>query len=134
MTEREKASGLRSTKQRAAIIDALRRAKGFKSPQNLHQQMLRGGKRVALATVYRNLQSMAEGGEVDVLQTDVGETVFRLCEGEGHHHHIVCRECGLSVEIEAEEIETWASSIARDHGFKEVTHTAEIFGLCQSCA
>lgn len=131
---KEKAAGLRSTRQRAAIISALRTASGFKTAQGLHREMLRMGERVGLATVYRNLQALADSGEVDVLANEDGDAMFRLCRVNDHHHHLVCRECGRSEEIAAREVESWAARVARQHGFNEVTHTAEIFGLCADCS
>jgi Fur family ferric uptake transcriptional regulator len=131
---KEKAAGQRSTRQRAAIVGALRKSSGFKTAQRLHLDMLRDGERVGLATVYRNLQALADAGEVDALHTDIGETMFRLCEAADHHHHLVCRVCGRSVEVKAEEVETWAARVAKRHGFKQMTHTVEIFGLCGDCS
>jgi Fur family transcriptional regulator, ferric uptake regulator len=131
---KEKAAGQRSTRQRAAIVSALRKSSGFKTVQGLHLDMLREGERVGLATVYRNLQALANAGDVDILYTDVGETMFRLCEAADHHHHLVCRGCGHSVEVKAEEVESWAARVARRHGFKQMTHTVEIFGLCGQCS
>lgn len=131
---KEKAGGLRSTRQRAAIINSLKKAAGFRTAQELHREMIRSRGRIGLATVYRNLQALAEAGEVDALQTALGETAYRLCvEGE-HHHHLVCRRCGTSVELVADEVEAWAERMGQRHGFKQVTHTAEIFGFCSDCS
>ena len=130
---REKAAGLRSTRQRAWIVEALQDAAGFKTAQDLHRDMVSSGERVGLATVYRNLQALADAGEVDVLHTGLGETMFRLCEASEHHHHLVCRGCGRSIEITADEVETWATRVARRHGFRQMTHTAEVFGICRDC-
>src|SRR5919106_1643869 len=127
---RDKAAGVRSTRQRGAIVDALRRSSGFKTPQGLHMDLIGTGTRVGLATVYRNLQSLVDAGEVDVLHTGEGEAMYRLCGAVDHHHHLVCRRCGLSVEIVAEEVEAWADRVGRRHGFADVTHTVEILGLC----
>ena len=51
----------------------------------------------------------------------------------GHHHHLLCRNCGKAVEVEAPAVETWAARTASEHGFTEVAHTVEIFGLCPEC-
>lgn len=131
---KEKGAGMRSTRQRAAIISRLRNASGFKTAQSLHLEMLRAGERVGLATVYRNLQALAGSGEVDVLQNEGGEAIFRLCEATDHHHHLVCRRCGRSEEITAQEVEVWATEVARRHGFRDVSHTAEVFGVCEDCS
>ncbi len=131
---KDKAAGLRSTRQRAAIISALRHASGFKTAQALHFEMLARGERVGLATVYRNLQALADSGEVDILQRESGEAMFRLCDVTDHHHHLVCRGCGRSEEITAREVESWAERVAHRHGFKDVTHKAEVFGVCEDCS
>lgn len=123
----------RSTRQRAAIVEALRHASGFKTAQGLHAAMSEAGERVGLATVYRNLQALVGTGEVDVLQNEAGEAIFRLCHATDHHHHLVCRGCGRTEEVAAEEVESWADQVARRHGFQDVTHTAEVFGLCEGC-
>jgi Fur family ferric uptake transcriptional regulator len=82
--------------------------------------------------VYRTLQSMAAAGLVDTLRTDTGESVYRRCS-EHHHHHLVCRVCGCTVEVQGGHVETWAADVAREHGFSDVSHTIEIFGICGSC-
>jgi len=133
-SRRERAAGSRSTKQRAAIITALRDASGFRTAQRLHLDLIHSGESVALATVYRNLQGLVDSGDVDVLQNELGEAMFRLCEASDHHHHLVCRDCGRSEEITADEVESWAARVGRRHGFDQVTHTVELFGVCAGCS
>ena len=130
---KERAAGVRSTRQRAAIVEALHAAAGFQSAQELHRDLVRAGQGVGLATVYRNLQGLVDAGEIDAVHTASGETMFRLCEADDHHHHLVCRSCRRSVEVQADEVETWAERVARRHGFKQATHTVEIFGVCGDC-
>ncbi|MGY3567019.1 Fur family transcriptional regulator [Sinomonas sp. RB5] len=129
----EKPREQRVTKQRVAVSAALDSLEDFVSTQELHRLLQGEGASVSLATTYRILQSMAEDGLVDVLRSDDGEAVYRRCEATGHHHHLVCRRCGKAVDIEAPAVETWASRVARDHGYTAVEHTVEIFGLCPEC-
>jgi Fur family transcriptional regulator, ferric uptake regulator len=124
----------RSTKQRAAIKEALEAAAGFRSAQELHDDLKGQGRRVGLTTVYRNLQVLAQAGEVDVLRANDGEVIYRRCKSGEHHHHLVCTECGTSVEVASDEIERWADRVAQSHGFTPVEHTAEVFGICATCA
>ncbi|MEW5810050.1 MAG: Fur family transcriptional regulator [Actinomycetota bacterium] len=124
---------VRSTRQRAALAALLENLDDFRSAQELHDELRKRGEGVGLTTVYRTLQQMAAAGAVDTLRTDTGESVYRLCSSH-HHHHLVCRQCGSTVEISGGEVETWAADIARKHGFSEVTHTIEIFGVCDRCA
>jgi Fur family ferric uptake transcriptional regulator len=105
----------------------------FRSAQELHAILREAGDTVGLATVYRNLQAMAADGEIAMLRTDDGEAVYRACS-TGHHHHLVCRVCGRTVEVEGPTVEAWANRVSADHGFTDVRHTLEIFGTCGSCS
>lgn len=124
----------RVTAQRAAISRALATTTRFRSAQELHKDLQRQGHRVGLATVYRELQSLVQAGEIDSLVTPAGETIFRRCGSTGHHHHLVCRSCSTSVEIASDEVEAWAQEAARSHGFSGVIHVAELYGLCEACS
>lgn len=132
MTEADRATGLRPTRQRLAITDALASADDFQSAQDIHDSLKHAGEKVGLATVYRNLQAMADQGEVDVLQNATGEAVYRRCSPE-HHHHLVCRSCGRTVEVTGPAVEKWARAVARDHDFADVGHTIELSGICAEC-
>lgn len=124
----------RATKQRAAISGALADSERFLTAQELHARLKRSGTKVGLTTVYRTLQMLAESGEVDVLHPGGSEAVYRSCDAAAHHHHLVCRDCRRSVEIESEELERWTDTVAHRHGFVAASHTLEIFGLCEDCA
>lgn len=123
---------VRATKQRAAIAALLENVEEFRSAQELHDELRRRGAAIGLTTVYRTLQSMAAAGAVDTLRTDTGESVYRRCSAH-HHHHLVCRACGTTIEIQGGAAEKWAADIADEHGFTDVTHTIEIFGVCGGC-
>ncbi|MCH9666441.1 MAG: transcriptional repressor [Actinomycetia bacterium] len=123
---------VRATRQRAAISALLENLDEFRSAQELHDELRRRGEGIGLTTVYRTLQQMAAAGLVDTLRTDTGESVYRRCS-EHHHHHLVCRDCGSTVEIRGRQVEAWAAEVAREHGFSEVSHTIEIFGICSKC-
>ncbi len=124
----------RMTRQRAAVAELLDAVDDFRSAQQLHE-MLRGrGEAVGLATVYRTMQALTESGEVDVLRTSDGESLYRRCKERGHHHHLVCRSCGRAVEIAADLVERWAQDVGAAHGFTAVEHIAELTGTCAACA
>lgn len=120
----------RNTRQRTAILETLSRQADFRSAQQIHEQMRADGETVGLATVYRNLQALSRAGRLDVLVAADGESLYRQCEDTGHHHHLVCRECGSTVEFLAPRLEASMTAIAREHGFTDVDHTLEVFGLC----
>jgi len=123
----------RRTIQRTAILEVLEGGGVFLSAQDLYERLRFNKRPVGLTTVYRNLQSLAEQGVLDVVRTPVGESKYRLCSKDVHHHHLVCRQCGISVELESPEVERWASATARAHGFTNVDHELELFGTCGDC-
>ncbi|WP_152360470.1 Fur family transcriptional regulator [Microlunatus speluncae] len=119
----------RRTRQRASVHAILSDLDEFRTAQQIHDLLRQQGDRIGLTTVYRTLQSMAEASEVDALRTGEGEMAYRRCS-TGHHHHLVCRVCGRTVEVTGPAVERWATRIAEENGFREVSHDLEIFGTC----
>ena len=133
MTTEPVGTGTRQTWQRAAIRDLLASLSEFRSAQQVHELLSRSERPVGLATVYRCLQTMADAGELDVIVGIEGEQSYRWCSG-GHHHHLVCRHCGKTVEVQTKTIEEWTRTIAEKYGFVDVVHNFELFGVCEDCA
>lgn len=123
----------RMTRQRSAVADALTGLDEFRSAQQLHEMLRAQGTEIGLATVYRTLSSLADEGIVDVLRTTDGEQVYRRCARRGHHHHLVCRQCGRAEEIEGPGVESWAAQVGASYGFSAIEHTVELTGLCADC-
>lgn len=123
----------RTTKQRTAVQEILGDVNGFRSAQELHQLLADRGNSIGLATVYRTLSKMAAAEEVDTLLNSDGETLYRRCS-DGHHHHLVCVNCGKAEEISARAVEIWAQETAAEHGFTDIHHTVELSGRCRDCS
>jgi Fur family ferric uptake transcriptional regulator len=119
----------RRTEQREAIVEALRGSSRAVTAQELHGEL----DGVGLATVYRNLQRLADEGDADTLRRENGEIAFLLCGG-GHHHHLTCRECGRVERVRDCRLDDWARDVAAGHGFSAVEHHAELVGVCASCS
>jgi Fur family ferric uptake transcriptional regulator len=126
----------RTTRQAQAIETALADADGFRTAHDLFTSIRAGGDRIGLTTVYRHLTLLADTDRADVVHTADGEAQYRLCgprdstNPDEHHHHIVCRECGRSVEVSGPEVEAWADRVADAAGYTDITHTVELSGLC----
>ena len=126
------ASPQRRTRQRAAVQEVLAELHEFRTAQQIHDELRKRGDSIGLTTVYRTLQSLSEAGELDALRNAEGETAYRRCS-DGHHHPLVCRSCGRTVEVSGPAVERWANAVAAEHGFREVSHDLEIFGTCGRC-
>jgi len=126
-------AGERSTRQKRALARILQETDEFRSAQSLHAALAQTGTRVGLTTVYNQLRALADSGAIDTFRSTDGETLYRRCGTDEHHHHLVCRNCGRAVEVEGPEVEAWATQVARAAQFTDVEHTVEITGICRDC-
>ena len=122
----------RTTWQKVAVREELGSRDGFISAQRLHSEMVATGQKLGLTTVYRALTDMVESGEADALTGNDGETRYRTC-GTDHHHHLICNVCGKTVEFDLPGFEAATKQLAASHGFLEVSHSIELFGTCSDC-
>ena len=125
-------SGLRTTRQRVAILRALEAEPNDATAQEIHARLNASGEAVGLATVYRTLAVLSEHGVVDTLMHSAGEVCYRLC-GEGHHHHLVCGTCHRVVELGDCDLDSWLEGRAAEHGFTVSAHSVEVVGTCAAC-
>ncbi|WP_136519345.1 Fur family transcriptional regulator [Cellulomonas telluris] len=127
--------GQRVTRQRTAIAGLLDDLGEFRSAKQIHLALQQRGDDIALATVYRTLNAMAEQGDVEVLLSPSGEHTYLRCAPTAeHHHHLVCRTCGRTVDVDAPELEELAAALASRHGFTELEHSVDFVGVCATCA
>lgn len=125
-------AGLRATRQRLTVLEALRGRTDAVTAQDLHAELRAAREPVGLTTVYRTLTALADANFLDTFVRD-GEQAFRLC-GEEHHHHLVCEVCHKVVELESDLVEQWVNSVAERRGFTVTGHRADIFGICADCS
>jgi len=123
----------RNTWQKTAVLEQLSNTAEFVSAQELHQKISRSGKKLGLTTVYRALTEMVEQGLADSLSISDGEMRYRICTPE-HHHHLICRVCGKTVEFDMPGFEELALEVAKANGFTELSHEIELFGVCAGCS
>ena len=127
-----RARATRRTVQKDAIRQALDSSPGFVSAQQVHRQLYDAGTPVGIATVYRQLNALAESGDADTVLGPEGQ-LYRTCARDGrHHHHLICENCGKAEEVELNE--AWILTAAHEHGYTVTRHVVEVFGLCADCA
>jgi Fe2+ or Zn2+ uptake regulation protein len=131
------ATRVRYTSGRRRLVDELARAEGPMSAAELHAG-LHG--RVPLSSIYRSLAVLEEAGVLVPHLGQKGLTRYELAEWlRGHHHHLVCLECGSvdDVELPASH-EASVAALVREigsaAGFEPAGHALEIEGRCARCA
>lgn len=125
--------GLRSTKQRDAIVDAFFVQPDHVSIEELLARVREKDAAIGYATVYRTLKLLTESGVAEEHRFGDGLARYELADEEAHHDHLICVECGRIVEFEAPEIERLQDDIAQRFGFQTRSHKHEIYGVCPDC-
>jgi Fur family ferric uptake transcriptional regulator len=132
-SDRPRGTRVKGTRQAEAVAAVLDGLPGFCSAQQIHAELRDRAEPVGLTTVYRHLQALSESGRIDAIRDSSGEILYRRCQTDSHHHHLTCRNCGRSVEVEGKDVERWAEQVAEQAGFTQIGHTVELFGLCPEC-
>lgn len=128
---------VRYTRGRRAVIEVLAKADGPKSAAELSAEL---GPQVPLSSIYRTLSILEEAGVVAHHLGAKGLTRFELAEWlAGHHHHLVCVQCGAVADIDIppakeESVRSLVTEIAALASFQATDHALEIEGLCARCA
>jgi Fur family transcriptional regulator, ferric uptake regulator len=124
---------VRSTLQRDAIARLLQSSDRFRTAQEIHLQLRSAGETAGLTTVYRHLQIFVDEGVVHTVRLDDRQIAYRWCGQSAHHHHLVCRRCGVSHEFIDAESERRIAQAVEIQGFTELDHNLDVFGVCPKC-
>lgn len=127
--------GLRSTTQRRVIAEVFFEAPAHISIEDLLALARQRDSRIGYATVYRTLKLFTECGIAEERNFGNGPSRYELSDSSNHDHHdhMICVECDTIFEFHNEEIEILQAQIAKNHGFKLMSHKHEIYGLCKAC-
>ena len=125
--------GYRLTPQRLMILSAIENSDNHISAEEIHAQIVVKYPNVNISTVYRTLELLKRLGLVT--ETDLGEGRVRYHPVEkGHHHHLVCRNCGTIVDLDGSLLSPLKTALLREYGFSaDLSHLA-ILGQCLNCA
>ena len=125
--------GLKSTRQREAVLDEFLRAGSHLSTEELYLRLRRKNPRIGYATVHRTLKLFAECGIAEQRHFGDGQARYEASDLDEHHDHLICIRCGKIVEFEDPRIEQLQDEVARQHGFTIERHRLELYGCCESC-
>lgn len=124
--------GYKITPQRRAIIQIMEATENHMTPLEIYRRV-KGCSDVSLVTIYRTLDTLGKAGLICQFNTQSGHTTYLLRRPHSHHHHLVCSVCGLVVIIGDCGIEEIEGRISKDTGFKIVSHTLDMSGVCPEC-
>ena len=122
---------VRSTPQRRAVADAIAATEGAFTAADIYERARSVEPRLGLATVYRTIDLLRRAGSVRPL-SGRGRPAYVRCH-PGHHHHLVCVECGSVEETELCAAPP-AAELARRYGFAAAAHEVDFYGTCRRCA
>jgi len=125
--------GLKRTAQRELILQAFLQSSGHLSTEELHHLVQSRDPSVGFTTVYRTLKLLAECGLAGAVAFQDGVARYEHQFNRRDHHHMLCVECGASVEFDSPAIEKVEHEIGRKHGWITTRHTFQIYGICQEC-
>jgi Fur family ferric uptake transcriptional regulator len=120
--------GFRLTAPRRALVEVMQSL----GDHFVADDILEAAPTVGRATVFRTLRLLQDLGMVCQVVLDDGTAAYRLASG-GHHHHLVCSECGAVSDFASGDIEGLLDDIARRTGFRVDAHRLEVYGLCPAC-
>lgn len=123
----------RRTAQREAILSTLVEAEGPLTVQEVHERACDRLSGLGLATVYRNLAQLEEGGDVVAVHLPQDAARYELA-GRGHHHHFRCVRCGSVLELDAGCPVAMLEGVTLPGGLRVLGHELVLFGLCAKCA
>ena len=120
--------GYRDTSPRRTVVNAIAAKDGHFTAEELRDQLPGVGR----ATVYRSLKLLVETGVLCRVLLEDGDLRYQLSH-RGHHHHLLCVECGASQDLMGCDIERQLVDVAAAHNFELSGHRLEVYGRCHTC-
>jgi len=125
--------GYRLTPQRMMILSAIENSDDHISAEEIYAQVVAKYPHVNISTVYRTLELLKRLGMVT--ETDLGEGRVRYHPADkGHHHHLVCTECGAVIDLDESLLSSLKSALLREYKFVADLRHLAIFGRCVKCS
>jgi Fur family ferric uptake transcriptional regulator len=126
-------AGLKRTAQRDTILDVFLRTEKHLSSEDLYHLVKEEDPNVGHTTVYRTLKLLVDAGLAREVRFGDGRTRYEHNYNHPHHDHMICTECGKTIEFFSAELEAIQDAIVAKHKFKQTQHSMRIFGVCAQC-
>ncbi|MFC1976947.1 Fur family transcriptional regulator [Chloroflexota bacterium] len=133
MASRLSAQGYRLTPQRIMILSAIDNSDDHISAEEIYAQIIAKYPNVNISTVYRTLELLKRLGLVT--ETDLGEGRVKYHPAmKGHHHHLVCQECGAIIDLDEPLLASLRNTLLREYNFVSDLRHLAILGRCLKCS
>ena len=126
-------NGLKQTAPRRLILREFLKGEGHRSVEDIRQDVRREDPRIGYTTVYRTMKLLSDSGLAREIDLSDGITRYEHLYNHAHHDHMICTECGTSLEFFNAEIEKLQDRASAERGFRVVDHRLQIYGLCAKC-
>lgn len=123
----------RETAPRRAVATLIAERHGHFTAADLLSDAQQTDLKIGRATVFRTLDLLAEQGALERLDLPSGEHAYVACAPQEHHHHVVCRSCGGSVEVPDSGLQAVVREIGAKSGYRIDSHRLELYGICPNC-
>ncbi|AKS24796.1 Fur family transcriptional regulator [Leptospirillum sp. Group II 'CF-1'] len=124
--------GYRLTDQRLSLLQVLETFGGSFSALDFEKKANEMEPSIGRATLFRAIDLFLEKGILEKIHRENGDDVY-IVGSKGHHHHIICRDCGEIRDIDACPFEKELEEVIQREGFSSTIHRIEIEGICESC-
>ena len=128
-----KSVGLKHTEQRDTILRTFLETREHLSTDELFRLVKKKDPKIGFTTVYRTLKLLAECGLASEVAFHDGIARYEHQYNRRSHHHMVCTDCGSSVEFFSPEVDNLEQKIGRQHNYETTRHTFQIYGVCEDC-
>lgn len=122
--------GLRQTRQRKIILDAVLSAPRHVDAETVAKEAKKIDASIGLATVYRTLKMMTDAKILTERHFSDERACFEFTDEDVHHDHLICNQCGEIIEFFDEQIERKQEEITKNLGFNLTSHKMELFADC----
>jgi Fur family ferric uptake transcriptional regulator len=126
-------NGLKITPNREVILETFLDNEGHRSVEEIHRTVRNSDPRIGYTTVYRTMKLLARCGLAREIDLADGITRYEHLFNHQHHDHMICMECGRSIEFLNPEIESLQDAASEQMGFKVLDHKLQIYGICRDC-
>ena len=128
-----RSKGLKFTPERQEILREIFAAHDHFDVETLFEKLKKGGERISLATIYRLVPLLIEGGMIRQATRSDGHVTYEHVFGHKPHYHLVCMQCGKIIEFRDEGIERLLMQICDKYDFSVIDHRLAGRGTCSAC-